>query len=58
MDTAVPREAEVRFEISRLTDMGSWLTDLLARHGPACFVMGSEFPFRDLREVRYAAERV
>jgi predicted TIM-barrel fold metal-dependent hydrolase len=46
-----------RFEISRLTDVSGALAKTLREFGAASLVMGSEFPLRDLREVRWVAER-
>lgn len=46
-----------RFEISRLTDVSGELARALGEFGTSPFVMGSEFPMREIREVRWAAER-
>jgi predicted TIM-barrel fold metal-dependent hydrolase len=46
-----PAADQVRFEISRLTDNSTALTSLVARFGWGRLVLGSEFPFRDLRTV-------
>lgn len=48
---------QFRFELSRLTDVSGALAKALHAFGPAAFVMGSEFPLRDLREVRWTADR-
>jgi len=47
-----PSEKRFRFEISRLTDHPGGLDRVAAKHGISCLVMGSEFPFRDIRTVR------
>ncbi|MBM4033205.1 MAG: hypothetical protein FJ291_15680 [Planctomycetes bacterium] len=52
-----PPQRRFRFEISRLTDHPGALDQVAAAHGLAALVMGSEFPLRDLRAVRFAAER-
>ena len=46
-----------RFELSRLTDYGGRLCSVVARQGAARLVMGSEFPLRDIRAVRWVAQR-
>ncbi len=51
-------DASLRFEVSRLTDSSYDYGDVAAEHGLAHLVMGSEFPLRDLREVRWTAQRV
>jgi len=53
----VPWQGRFRFEISRLTDHPGALDQVAAKHGLASLVMGGEFPLRDLRTVRFAAER-
>ncbi len=53
--TPTRRRRDVRFEISRLTDRAGCLAAVLARYGGAPFVLGSEFPLRDLRTVRWTA---
>jgi hypothetical protein len=53
----MPRAARVRFEISRLTDHPGALDKVVAAHGLSRLVMGCEFPLRDIRAVRWAAER-
>jgi hypothetical protein len=53
----MPRAAHVRFEISRLTDHPGALDAVVAAHGLSRLVMGSEFPLRDIRAVRWAAAR-
>lgn len=50
-----PDASHVRFEISRLTDTSAVLADLVARHGWDRLVLGTEFPFRDLRQVGHTA---
>lgn len=47
-----------RFEISRLTDNSGALDDVVGEYGLSRLVMGSEFPLRDLREVRWTAQRI
>jgi uncharacterized protein len=51
-------QAQFHCEISRLTDLDSHLANVLKQHGPSSLVIGSEFPFRHLEEVRFAARRV
>lgn len=46
-----------RFEISRFTDRTGELSRALKSAPRENFVLGSEFPFRDIREVRWAAAR-
>jgi predicted TIM-barrel fold metal-dependent hydrolase len=46
-----PEAAHVRFEISRLSDNSTALTSIVARFGWKRLVLGTEFPFRDLRTV-------
>lgn len=46
-----------RFEISRLTDVAGALHKALECFGTSSFVFGSEFPIRDIREVRWVAKR-
>jgi len=53
----VPQQGQFHFEISRLTDQPGALDQVAATHGLSPLVMGSEFPLRDIRAVRYAAER-
>ncbi len=53
----VPGQGRFRFEISRLTDNPGALDQVVTSHGLSCLVMGSEFPLRDIRAVRFAAER-
>ena len=53
-----PGDERFRFELSRLTDFSGALERVTARHGVSRLVMGSEFPLRDIREVRWAARRV
>jgi len=52
-----PNHDNYRFELSRLTDTSGALATALTEFGTARFVMGSEFPLRDIREVRWAADR-
>ena len=47
-----------RFEVSRLTDYSYEFDEVADRHGLSHLVMGSEFPLRDLREVRWTAQRI
>ena len=47
-----------RFELSRLTDGCFKLREHLAKYGKDNLVFGSEYPFRDIRTVRYCARRV
>ena len=51
-------DARFRFEISRLTDRPGALGEIAGRFGLSQLVMGSEFPLRDLRTVRWTARRV
>ena len=53
----MPRDTRFRFEISRLTDHPGALDQMVAVRGTSCLVMGSEFPLRDIRAVRWAAQR-
>lgn len=53
----VPARSRFRFEISRLTDASGALARGLREWGASSLVMGSEFPLRDLREVRWVADR-
>jgi len=53
----VPGDPRFRFELSRLTDHTGALDQVVGRHGLSCLVMGSEFPLRDIRAVRWAAQR-
>jgi hypothetical protein len=53
----VPRAAHMRFEISRLTDHPGALDEVAEAHGLSRLVMGSEFPLREIRAVRWAAAR-
>lgn len=52
-----PQLSNYRFEVSRLTDSSGVLAALLTEFGTTRFVLGSEFPLRDIREVRWAAAR-
>jgi predicted TIM-barrel fold metal-dependent hydrolase len=49
---------DVRFDISRLTDNTSALTDIVTEHGCDRLVLGSEFPFRNLSTVAWTARRL
>ena len=51
-------DARFSFDLSRLTDNCMKLREHLAAFGKSNLVFGSEFPFRDIRTVRYCAERV
>jgi hypothetical protein len=53
----VRRGARFRFEVSRLTDHPGALDQVAGKHGMSHLVMGSEFPLRDLRTVRWVAQR-
>ncbi len=52
-----PRDTRFRFEISRLSDHPGALDMVASKHGTSRLVMGSEFPLRDIRSVRWAAAR-
>jgi predicted TIM-barrel fold metal-dependent hydrolase len=52
-----PAGNQFRFEISRLTDASGALVNFLQKFGTSVFFMGSEFPLRDIRAVRWVAER-
>jgi hypothetical protein len=54
---ACGRAADVRFDISRLTDATGHLDRALSQCGLPNLVMGSEFPLRDMREVWWTALR-
>ena len=54
---ALSSDTRFRFEISRLTDHPGALDRVASRHGMSRLVMGSEFPLRDLRTVRWTAQR-
>ncbi len=45
----------LRFAISRLTDFTGQLQRIQAQHGAKALVMGTEFPFRDMRTVPWTA---
>jgi hypothetical protein len=47
-----------KFELSRLTDSMDTLHNVLDRFGKQQLVAGSEFPFRHIGQVKYAAERL
>lgn len=53
----VPAKGRFRFEISRLTDTSGSLAQAIREFDFSSFVMGSEFPLRDIREVRWVADR-
>ena len=48
--------SDIAFEISRLSDTTSALPQICRAHGVSRLVHGSEFPFRDLRTVRWTTE--
>ena len=50
--------SDFRFDISRLTDNTQALPSVIAEHGVQQLVFGSEFPFRDIRTVRWTAARL
>ncbi|MBN2451464.1 MAG: amidohydrolase family protein [Lentisphaeria bacterium] len=50
-----PQADHVRFDISRLTDTTRALRDTVQRFGWSRLVLGSEYPLRDLRQVRTTA---
>ena len=52
------RDDRFRFTITHLTDYPGALHRILARHGAKRLVMGSEFPFRDIRQVGWTCRRV
>jgi hypothetical protein len=54
---AAPGDGRFRFEISRLTDHTGALDGLIAAGAADRLVMGSEFPLRDIRTVRWVAQR-
>ena len=61
MDAFLKRHAKDKrygFEISRLTDRTGALRGILKKYGKAHLVMGSEYPFRDMAEVRWTSRRV
>lgn len=48
-----PRDRRFRYDLSRLTDhTGQW-REVLDAYGPGRLVFGSEFPVRDIRQVRW-----
>ncbi len=47
-----------RFDISKLTDQSGAMDRVLGHYGSSQLVMGSEFPLRDLQEVRWTAQRI
>ena len=48
---------EMRFEISRLTDYGEQFEQMRRAGAGEALVLGSEFPFRELRGVAWVAAR-
>lgn len=52
------RDQRYVFEISRLTDIAGALRGILKKYGKARLVMGSEYPFRDMAQVRWTSRRV
>ncbi len=48
----------MRFELVRLTDNSFALGTIVERLGWDALVLGSEYPWRDLRNVRYSARKV
>lgn len=44
------------FDVSRLSDTTTALPSICRQHGAERLVLGSEFPFRDLRTVRWTSE--
>lgn len=48
--------ADIAFEISRLSDTTAALPAICRQHGVSRLVLGTEFPFRDLRTVRWTSE--
>jgi hypothetical protein len=53
-----PGDGRFRFEMSKLTDYSYAWDDFVGKHGITHLVLGSEFPLRDLREVRWTARRI
>lgn len=49
---------DIAFEISRLSDNSSALIGIVREFGIEHLVLGTEFPFRDLRTVPYTARRL
>ncbi|MBT3285705.1 MAG: amidohydrolase family protein [Victivallales bacterium] len=47
---------DIAFEISRLSDNTAALPSICRQHGVDRLVLGSEYPFRDLRTVRWTTE--
>jgi hypothetical protein len=47
-----------KFTITHLADYPQALRRILKQHGPKRLVMGSEYPFRDIRQVRWTCRRV
>ncbi|MDD5677890.1 MAG: amidohydrolase family protein [Kiritimatiellae bacterium] len=52
------RDKRFSFEISRLTDASGALRNMLKKYGKGRLVMGSEYPFRDMAQVRWTSQRV
>jgi len=52
------RGTRFRFDISRLTDRTGDLAAVLRQVDRGALVFGSEFPLRDMRQVRWTASRV
>ena len=52
---ASPRQ-DIAFEVSRLSDTTTAFSSITRRYGADRLVFGSEFPFRDLRTVRWTTE--
>jgi len=50
-----PRIPRIRFDLSRLSDNSTALLEVVRDFGWERLVLGTEFPFRDLRAVRYTA---
>lgn len=53
---AKTKRRDMVFDISRLSDTTAALPALCRQHGAERLVLGSEFPFRDLRQVRWTTE--
>jgi predicted TIM-barrel fold metal-dependent hydrolase len=47
---------DIAFEVSRLSDTTAAMASICRQHGSDRLVFGSEFPFRDLRTVRWTME--
>ena len=46
------------FEFSRLTDNQTSMQEILSKYGGKRLVVGSEFPFRHIKQTRYAASKL